>query len=116
MGKILLVDDDKDMLTLSSMWLKKTGHEVVSVTSGKEALDYLKTDKPDLIILDYAMPEMDGPAVFKAIMTDDETKNIPVLFRTGMDDDVLSDLAPAGIVSKSEGKQALMTAVSGILG
>ena len=113
MGKILLVDDDKDMLTLSSMWLKKTGHEVVSVTSGKEALDYLKTDKPDLIILDYAMPEMDGPAVFKAITADDETKNIPVLFRTGMDDDIGSH--DVGVIPKSEGKAALLQAVADVL-
>jgi len=120
MQHILLVDDDEDMLKLTSRWLIKAGYAVETVNSGKAAMDYLSGKKTDLIILDYAMPEMDGPAVFKAIRSDDKLKNIPVLFRTGKDDgnilDELDGHKPEGIVSKSEGKPSLLATVAEVLG
>ncbi len=116
MSLIMLIDDDSDMLELTKRWITKAGHEALCVTSGKEALDILKTSKPDLILLDAAMPEMDGPAVFEAIKADESMRDIPVVFRTGKDDEeseaLLKALNPAGIVSKSEGRNALLTAVS----
>lgn len=120
MSRILFVDDDEDMLALSGRWLKKAGYDVDTVSSGMAAMDYLKSTKPDLIILDYAMPEMDGPAVLEAIKADESIKDIPVLFRTGMDDlgmdDTQGGLHPDGIVPKSEGKSSLLTAVAEKLG
>ena len=120
MSNILLVDDDEDMIRLTANWLKRAGHEVFTATSGQEALDFLSAAKPDLIVLDYAMPGMDGPATLEAIKASESTKNIPVLFRTGMEDgsinDVMEKLSPAGVVPKSEGKSSLLNAVSDILG
>lgn len=120
MSLILLVDDDKDMLELTRRWLVKAGYEVIGATSGKEAIECLAAVRADLILLDYAMPEMDGPAVFKALQADDRYKNIPVIFRTGIDDDesgaVIAALDPAGVVSKSEGKNGLMSMVENVLG
>ncbi len=120
MSKVLLVDDDRDMMALTANWFKKAGHEVSMAASGEEAIEMLKADKADLVVLDYAMPGMDGPATFKAMKEDEGLKNIPVLFRTGMDDgssaDVMESLNPAGVVPKSEGKASLMKAVAGVLG
>ncbi len=120
MSNILLVDDDEDMIRLTANWLKRAGHEVFTVTSGQEALDFLSAARAELVILDYAMPGMDGPATFEAIKASDSSKDIPVLFRTGMEDgsidDVMSRLSPAGVVPKSEGKAALLSAVSAVLG
>ncbi len=119
MSLIMLIDDDKDMLELTKRWLIKAGHEAICAASGKEALDILKSSKPDLILLDAAMPEMDGPAVFKAIKADEAIKDIPIVFRTGKDDAeseaLFKELDPAGIVSKSEGKNALLAAVTKLL-
>lgn len=119
MSLILLVDDDKDMLELTRRWLTKAGHEVLCATSGREAIECLSAVHPDLILLDYAMPEMNGPDVCRALLADDRYKDIPVVFRTGIDDDeygaVMAELNPAGVVSKSEGKNALISAVDGVL-
>ncbi len=113
MSLLLLVDDDEDMTALTSRWLTKAGYEVHTEFSGAGALSFLKSTKPDLILLDYAMPEMDGPAVLEAIRADDATKDIPVLFRTGMDDDIGSH--DVGVIPKSEGKATLLQAVADVL-
>jgi CheY-like chemotaxis protein len=119
MKRILLIDDDEDMLAMTGRWLEKGGYEVMKAASGKEALDKIAADRPDLILLDYAMPEMDGPAVLAAIRSNAETKDIPVVYRTGMDDTDCengADVKPDGVVSKSEGRPSLMKAVEEILG
>ena len=113
MNTILLIDDDEDMLAMTGRWLEKAGYSVTKATGGEEALSVLKGFKPDLILLDYAMPGMDGPATLAAIRALDELKNIPVLYRTGMDDDISGDAD--GVIPKSEGKPFLMKAVENAL-
>ncbi len=117
MSRILLVDDDEDMLAMSGRWLERAGYEVTKVSSGKEALSVLAEWIPDLILLDYAMPEMNGPALLKEIRAVEELKKIPVLYRTGMDDQELggNELKPDGIVPKSGGKPCLMKAIGEFL-
>lgn len=118
MSRILLIDDDEDMLAMTGRWLEKGGYEVMKASSGKDALAMMEADKPDLVLLDYAMPEMNGPAVLAAIRANENTKDIPVVYRTGMDDtdcEGSGDVKPNGIVSKSEGRPSLMKAVETIL-
>ena len=119
MSRILLIDDDEDMLAMTGRWLEKGGYEVMKAASGKEALSMMASDKPDLVLLDYAMPEMDGPAVLAAIRSNPDIKDVPVVYRTGMDDsdcEGSGDVKPDGIVSKSEGRPSLMKAVEAFLG
>ncbi len=117
MSRILLVDDDEDMLAMTGRWLEKAGHAVIKASSGSEALELLGKGAPDLILLDYAMPIMDGPMVLQAIRSNDACKNIPILYRTGMDDtDLQGDGQVNGVVPKSEGKPYLLKAISEILG
>jgi CheY-like chemotaxis protein len=115
MSHILLIDDDEDMLAMTRRWLEKAGYEVSASASGKEALSLISNHKPDLILLDYAMPEMSGPEVLSAIRSHDEYSDIPVLFRTGLEDaDAIEkegSIHADGIVPKSGGKPALMEAV-----
>ncbi|MCR5789227.1 MAG: response regulator [Lachnospiraceae bacterium] len=116
MSKILLIDDDEDMLAMTGRWLEKAGYEVMRAASGKDALSLLETSVPDLILLDYAMPEMDGPAVLSAIREREALASVPVLYRTGMDEmQEAGAPAPDGIVPKSEGKPGLLKAVSSFL-
>lgn len=119
MSHILLIDDDEDMLAMAGRWLEKSGYKVTKATSGEEGLSLIKADRPDLVLLDYAMPVMDGPAVLKAIRSDEDIKDIPVLYRTGMDDpdfDSQDEQYRAdGFVSKSEGRPSLIKAVESIL-
>ncbi len=116
MNYIMLIDDDEDMLALTGRWLEKAGYRVSRVTSGKEALSLISEERPDLILLDYAMPGMSGPEVLKEIRSLPQGANIPILYRTGMDDTDAAnpegEYRADGIVSKAEGKPALMKAVA----
>ncbi len=119
MKRIMIIDDDEDMLLMTERWLIKSGYEVLKASSGQTALKMISLDKPDLILLDYAMPEMNGPEVLEKIRSNDETKNIPVIYRTGMDDtnfEGKNGVKPDGVVSKSEGKPSLIKAVEAAFG
>ncbi len=84
MGKkvILAVDDEKDVLVLLSKRLMSAGYDVVTKTSGNAAIEAAKQEKPDLIILDILMPEMDGSQVASILHQDPLTRDIPILFLT----------------------------------
>ena len=58
MSKILLIDDDTDMLAMTARWLEKAGHEVTKAASGKEALSILGSFRPDLILLFFVSPDL----------------------------------------------------------
>jgi len=79
---ILLVDEEKDFLDIFSLKLKASGFDVVLAPSGKEALLKLKEIKPDLILLDIEMPEMNGFETFTQIKSDKATAKIKVVFLT----------------------------------
>ena len=119
MSLVMLVDDDVDMLKLTERWIMKAGYETLCASSGAETLDILKTVRPDVIVLDYAMPQMDGPALYRAVKADDDLRDIPVIFRTGREDEesesILAELAPAGVISKSEGKNGLIGILNDVM-
>ena len=78
--RILIVDDDPDILNLLGMRLKAAGYEVASAENGKEALAQISVNRPTLVISDLRMPEMDGFALFDAIHQNDST--LPVIMLT----------------------------------
>jgi len=84
--KILLVDDDPDILDALSMILEAKGYQVVTALDGVEGLSNLKAEKPDLLILDLLMPKMDGFAVCKELQDPRWSKfrNIPILILTSV--------------------------------
>ena len=81
--KILVVDDEPDILEFISTVLEDNGAIVVRAHDGKEALELARREKPDLITLDLSMPEMDGSQVFEALRKDTELKQIPVCIISG---------------------------------
>ncbi len=83
---VLLVDDNKEFREIWSLKLKNSGFDVLEAENGKEALEILKTQKPDVVLLDILMPEMDGVETFFAIKNNPETKDLKILFITNMDD------------------------------
>ena len=80
--KILVVDDEPDILKLETFRLKKSGYEVATATDGREAFDLIQKEKPDLILLDLRLPIMDGYEVCKRLKADQELKHIPVILLT----------------------------------
>ena len=79
MSRILIVDDEKDIIDLVSLHLANEGCEVCAVTNGLDVLEAAARDKPQLIVLDIMLPGMDGWQVFKQLRTDVRTRGIPVL-------------------------------------
>lgn len=80
---ILVVDDDPDVVTIIKGILHSGEYEVQSVYRGREVFARLEEKKPDLIILDIKMPEMDGFQVLKRLKASPETSSIPVILLTG---------------------------------
>jgi len=79
---ILVVDDDPDIVALSKTILEGEGYGVQTANNGLEVFSRLEEQKPDLIILDIMMPQMDGTAVLKRLKETAETSSIPVIMLT----------------------------------
>lgn len=84
MKKILLVDDDPDFVEGARIVLEKSDFEVVTASSGKECLERIKEERPDLIILDIMMPKKSGFEVCKELKSDIEYNRIPVVMLTAL--------------------------------
>ncbi len=82
LGKILIVEDDKNISKLVKYNLEKDGYECVTSITGEEAFDVLDKESIDLIVLDIMLPKMDGFEVCRRIRQDNKTKHIPVIMLT----------------------------------
>ena len=80
--KILLVDDEKDMVYAVKLQLETHDYEVITAQDGQEGLEKARHEKPDLIILDLMLPKIDGYKVCRMLKFDEKYKNIPVLMFT----------------------------------
>jgi len=81
---ILIVDDERDVVSVLAKGLTAEGYSVITAFNGINALALAKSEGPDLIILDILMPDMDGPEVAVRLKEDQKTSDIPVIFLTGM--------------------------------
>ena len=81
--KILIVDDDPAYAKIVREWIRDR-YQVNIVTAGMQAITYLLKNEVDLILLDYEMPVVDGPQVLKMLRQEEATKDIPVVFLTGV--------------------------------
>ena len=113
-GKILVVDDEIYIVHILDFSLGMEGYEVVTALDGEQALEKLKAEKPDLIVLDIMMPKLDGYEVCKAIKSDPETRHIPVIllsakgrnvdqkmgFDVGADDYITKPFSPRKLVER----------------
>lgn len=116
--RVLVVDDFGMLLRQIKMMLQD--HYVVDVaTSGVQAMTTIGKNKPDIIILDYAMPVYDGRQVFEVLKIGEETKDIPVVFLTGVSSDAkveeLINLKPAGYLLKPPNKDRLVDMIEEVL-
>lgn len=79
MAKLLIVDDEKQLVEMVQMRLEANGYEVLTAGDGQEGLQMAKTEKPDLIMLDVMMPKMDGYKVCGLLKNDARYKHIPII-------------------------------------
>ena len=85
--KILLVDDEPDILEFMAYNFRKHGFSVATALNGNEGIAAAQTDAPDIIISDILMPEMDGIQMCKEMRTDKRFTNTPFIFLTAVTDD-----------------------------
>jgi len=84
MAKILVVDDEPDVVEMIKTALESAFHQVVTAYNGKEGIEKAKKEKPDAIVLDIMMPEKDGFVTCKELKSDPACQEIPVLILTGV--------------------------------
>lgn len=83
--KILLIDDDTDLLTLMQINMAHSGFEVYTASQGQNGLSLVKSIMPDLVVSDIVMPEVNGYAFIREIKSDDEYSHIPIIAISGRD-------------------------------
>lgn len=81
-NRILIVEDEENLLKLETIFLSAKGYRVTGVLSGESALDEVNSERPDLVLLDVMLPEMDGFEVCRCIKENPETSSIPVVILT----------------------------------
>ncbi len=112
--KILIIDDDGAMLRMMKTWLS-VKYRVYMASSGKIALTFLAQNSVDMILLDYEMPNMNGPEVLKEIRENPQLKDLPVIFLTAKDDKEsvmkVVNLKPEKYLLKSMPKEKLTGAI-----
>jgi len=101
---IVLAEDEPDIQLVARLALKRAGFTVRVVNNGIEAIAAAKADRPDVILLDWMMPELDGPATCRRLKADPATAAIPVIFLTARSQEVEIQrglaLGAAGYITK----------------
>jgi two-component system alkaline phosphatase synthesis response regulator PhoP len=87
-NKVLLVEDDKDIVELVRYNLAKAGHQVLVALNGSNGLDKAKRENPDVIILDIMLPDLEGTEICKALRAHPVTTNTPIIFLTAKAEEV----------------------------
>ena len=112
--KILIVEDEHDILQLIKLYLEKEGFRTVAATTGAEGLRQVKQEKPDLVVLDLMLPEIDGLEVCKRLRSAPETAMLPIIMLTakaeesdtviglelGADDYVTKPFSPKTLIAR----------------
>lgn len=121
--KILIVDDETDVLTYLSSLLEDNGYTAVTAQDGREGMDIVKREHPQLITLDISMPEETGVRMLRNLHDDPETCDIPVIIITGIDprfEDFIKNrkqvTPPAAFFEKPIDKESFILTVKNILG
>lgn len=82
--KILIVDDEPDVITFVSAVMEENGYTSIGAKDGVEGLEILRKEKPDLVLLDLMMPKKSGITMFQELRNDPDMSNIPVVVITGI--------------------------------
>lgn len=118
---VVCVEDEPEMIELVKLILGRRGFELVGAVGGREGLETVRELKPDLVLLDLMMPDMDGWEVYQQMKTDDELKDITVIVVTAKAQsiDKVLGLHIAKVddyVTKPFGPQELLQSVNKVLG
>jgi len=117
--KILVVDDEEDILELVSYNLTRNGYQVETVTTGEDAIRTARADPPELLLLDLMLPGVDGLEVCKILKNDEQTAHVPILMLTakGEEADIVTglELGADDYVTKPFSPRILLARVRALL-
>jgi DNA-binding response OmpR family regulator len=117
--KILVVDDEKHIVKIVEFNLRRSGYEVCAAYNGREALEKVENENPDLLILDVMMTELDGFSVCKKLRAKPETEKLPVIILTAkgqeIDRDLASESGATAYMTKPFSPKLLLDKVSELL-
>jgi CheY-like chemotaxis protein len=119
--RILIIDDEDDIREVAALSLEATaGWEVLTASSGREGIATAEREKPEAILMDVMMPEMDGPTTFKQLQANPATASIPVVLLTakvqGADQRRFAGLGVAAVLVKPFDPLTLAAQISKVLG
>jgi two-component system alkaline phosphatase synthesis response regulator PhoP len=104
MAKIMIVDDDNDIIQFTERTLKRAGYQTCVAEDGQKALELLQEEKPDLILMDMMMPRMDGVKAIEELQKNKLTRDIPIIMISGWtkEMDLMKGLlvGPVGYIEK----------------
>lgn len=112
MTKILVVDDERNIVNLIKIHLVMRGYEVITAFNGLEAVEKAKAEKPDLVTLDIKMPIMDGYQVIEALKRDPETATIPIIIlSTYANEEKAKNMGAVDCLAKPLNEAALLSSI-----
>ncbi|GAB4330332.1 MAG: response regulator [Leptolyngbyaceae cyanobacterium] len=119
--RILIIDDDPDILAVAQLALETIGEwDVITALSGKKGIELAREERPDAILLDVMMPEMDGIATLRVLQSGSETASIPVILMTAKvqpaDQQRFANLGVVATIVKPFKAMQLSTQISELLG
>lgn len=120
--KILIIDDEEDVVTYLSAFFTDNGFETISAINGKEGFEKAKSEKPDIITLDVSMPEESGVKALRDLQNNESTKNTPIIMVTGVSIDMKRFIEtrkqvhpPEGYFEKPIDREALLKKIKELL-
>jgi len=120
--KILVVDDEPDVVTYVTTFLQDQGFDTCSATNGEEGLEKAKAEKPHLIALDISMPQKSGVKMLRQLQEDPATTDIPVIVVTGISSEFKQFISsrkgimpPAGYIEKPIDRDVLLQTIRDVL-
>lgn len=119
MARIIVIDDDADIVRLVAIRLARAGHEIDEYYDGTSGLQAIQSTNPDLAVVDWMMPGLDGIAVAQAVRADASLTTLPLLLLTARSDPAEHEYARgqgfSAVVTKPFTKVELLSAVSALL-
>jgi CheY-like chemotaxis protein len=89
MATILVVEDEFGIAEVLASALTDAGHNVLTAINGRHGLERLKESQPELVLLDFMMPVLDGPAMVRAMRTDPEARAVPIIIMSSLPESVI---------------------------
>jgi CheY-like chemotaxis protein len=122
-AKIIVIDDDPDIVTFLSTLLEDNGYDYVTASDGQQGIDKVRAERPDLILLDITMPEKSGVKFYREVRGDPELRSTPVVMVTGVMQEFKKFIStrrqvppPDGYISKPIDRQELLATIARLLG